>query len=149
MSHILVAFSHDKFDWISRAMAWATFGEQTHCALVKGDRVIEASAVGEPKGVRPVTLDTFLAKHPSAVIRKIDHLYPDLVWEHAASRIGCDYDWDWIKGYLARRRDWQDPSKFTCQELITWACDMAGDPLFAGDNNWHVTPQMLFMISKD
>ena len=149
MTYITVAFSHDKSDWISRIMAWLTFAKYSHVALIRGDEVIEASGVGHPAGVRKITLDTYLAKHPGTVIRKIGHAYPKRTWEWAESRIGVPYDYYWLWGYLAHRRNWQDPDKFTCAELIAWACEQAGDPLFTGDYLWNVSPNMLYLISKE
>lgn len=149
MNYITVAFSHDKSDWISRIMAWFSFARTTHCALVRNDHVIEASAIGEPKGVRPVTLSTFMARHPDARLRKIEHGRPEQVWLHASTRIGKRYDWKWFAGWLVRKRDWQDPEAFTCSELIAWACEQSGEPLFEGDHTWSVTPQQIYMISKE
>lgn len=145
--HIVVAFSHDPTDRISRGMAWCTFGAYTHIALVNADQVIEASAVGRPRGVRGLSLYDFMACHPGAVLRKIDHPNPEGVWFHAQSDIGLLYDWGWLWGWIFRMRNWQHPGRRACSELITGNCIKAGYALFAGDHAWHVSPQLLYMIS--
>jgi uncharacterized protein YycO len=148
MTHIKVLFSHDKGDLVSRFMAWITYSKYSHVALLHGDRVIEASGVGHPLGVREVSYHTYMVKHPDAVIRRISHSAPYQVWQAAQSQICKDYDWNWLWGYLLHSRDWQDTSKWVCSELIAWACQEAGDPILTADSLWHVSPNYLYMVSN-
>lgn len=149
MSHIVLAFSHDPRDWISRAMAWLTHGRYTHVALVSGDgsEVIESSGVGRPQGVRMASFAAWAARHPNYVLRKIHHQNPDLVWRIAASRLGDGYDWAYLCGWLFRR-NWQDSCKWVCHELIVWACERAGRAIIDMDEAQWLTPEHLYLVSQ-
>lgn len=151
MSKMVLAFAHDPSDWISRVMAWFSFAKVTHVALVSQDRewVIEASAVGYPKGVRLVPMPLFLAKHPWADLRTIEHKDPLAAWDFARTQVGKGYDWRWIVGRLLRLPKLQHRDKWACSELICWAAREAGDPIFVGDTDWHITPADLRMISGE
>lgn len=146
MTHIKVLFSHDKGDWISRLMAWFTYAKYTHVALVNDDRVIEASSMRYPRGVREVTYEEFMFYHPGAVVRCIAHGNPDMAWRIAEAQVGKDYDWNWLWGRFLRRPTMQDPDKFSCSELIAYACQEAGYPILTAAP-WHVTPNDLYMVS--
>lgn len=147
--YVLLLFSHDKGDWISRVMAWMSFARWTHVAIVSPDRasVIEASGYGRPRGVRLVPLGDWVRKHPDCVFRRIWHPAPDKMWEVCHSQLGKGYDWWWLFGWVVRNRHIQAQSKWVCSELITWACSQAGRTIFGGDT-WRVTPQMLYDVSE-
>lgn len=130
MSYITVLLHHDADDWISRVIGWVTWSRRTsHVALAWGQEVIEASSLGEPKGVRLVRLVDWMARHPGYRVKRIPHDAPAMAWEYARSQWGKPYDWRYFVGWLLRR-DWQDDDAWVCQELIAWACEKAGDPLF-------------------
>lgn len=150
MSHIVLGFHHASDDWISRVMAWFTHGRYTHVALVstEGDEVIEASGMGNPKGVRMMHIDVWKGRHPGCELRKIEHPYAWKVWEHAKSQVGKPYDWGFVWGWVFRAK-WQHSNRWTCNELIAWACAQAGHPLFPpeAEPDW-LTPQHLYLISQ-
>lgn len=148
MNTITLLFAHDKGDRISRLMAWFSRADWTHVALLGNNEVIEASGIGLP-GVRVVPLAVWLNDHPGAVAREIPHPHPDLVREYMLSQLGKDYDWRWLFGWLFRLRDWQDDEEWVCSELIAWAAEKSGKPLFSPGSRWRVTPQMLYDISQE
>lgn len=149
MNHITLAFHHDKADWISNLMAWATRADVTHVAMLepgKGERVVEASGVGEPTGVRIVSFDEWTAKHPGYKLRYVVDTDPKQIWDLCASRVGDGYDLGYILGWWLRLKV-EDPKKFTCQELLEWAFRVAGRPLFDVTEPHFLTPQNFYNIS--
>lgn len=149
MSHVVLGFSHDRSDWISQIMSWASFGGPSHVVLVSpcGRWFIEATGVKSPAGVQPpAPLADFLARQ-RAELRRVAHCYPQAVWDAALSQVGQPYDWGWLVGWIIRNRRWDDPQKWVCSELVSWAMREAGDPLFEG-HTWHITPGDLYMMSS-
>ena len=145
MSHLVLIFSKGD-DWISRLIGWLTYGHVTHVALVRGQRVIEASGMGYPKGVREVSLWDWLDRHPGAEQRVIKHPDPDAVWAFASARLGKSYDWAWLIRYLLRL-SWRPNDYWVCSELIVVCAAEAGSPLLSAGHNT-VTPRDLYMISE-
>ncbi len=145
----LIGFSHDKGDWLSAIMSWATFGGPSHVVVVSPDGkwFIESTALKNPSGVQPpAPISKFLCK-PRAEVRTIPHVCPQAVWDATLTQVGKPYDWGWLLGWVVRNRRWDDPTKWTCCELFTWAMLEAGDPLFKG-HTWHITPGDLYLMSS-
>jgi uncharacterized protein YycO len=150
MSHIIIGLHHAADDHISKAMAWFTHGRYSHVALISpdGSEVIEASGMGQPKGVRAMSMEVWASRHPGFALRKIEHPFPTLVWQIATGQLGKGYDWFFLLSYLARS-DWQDEDKWVCSELIEWACRQAGHSVFPdGVSRISVTPESLFLVSQ-
>lgn len=84
---LVLAFSRGT-DLIDRLIGWLTYSSVTHVALVRGQRVIESSGHGYPKGVREVSLWDWLERHPNHEMREVEHPSPDTVWEIAQSQLG-------------------------------------------------------------
>ena len=149
MSHIVLGLHHAADDFISKAMAWFTHGRYSHVALISpdGSEVIEASGMGQPKGVRAMSMEVWASRHPGFVLRKIEHPFPDTVWQIASSQIGKSYDWFFLWGFLFRR-DWQDPEKWVCSELIIDSCTKAGHSILSLHAPHWLTPDHLDLISQ-
>jgi uncharacterized protein YycO len=149
MSHIVIGLHHAADDRISQLMAWFTHGRYSHVALISpdGSEVIEASGMGQPKGVRAMSMEIWASRHPGFALRKIEHPFPDTVWQIATGQLGKGYDWNYLWGWLMRRL-WQDPEKWVCHELIAWACQQAGHPIINMDNPQWLTPEHLYLISQ-
>ena len=153
MSHVLVGFSHDPKDWISRIIAWLSFGK-SHVVQISPDLqwFIEASGKklrGHDTGVRMRPIAEFLDQ-PNAVIKQIAHPDPQACWRIAKTQLGKGYDWGWIRGWLFRNPHWQHPDRWSCTEFFAWCFDSSGGKLFAGkDYLWHVTPRMIDLVAED
>lgn len=149
MSAITLAFHHAADDWISRVMAWCTHGGPTHVAMVSPDGawVIEASSMGRPKGVRVVAFTTWATRHPGYELCTIPHKDPQGVWARACTQVGKRYDWGWIWGWVFRLRSLQDQDRWVCSELIDWACEAEGDPIFLINMRWHISPRVLRAVA--
>lgn len=126
----------------SVALRWWMHSRWSHCALydLSTGTVIEASAAG---GVREVSLDQFLAgtsKHEIVPVPVVD---ADSIYRAARHQIGKPYDWRGILGFWFRRH-WQSDHAFVCSELVAWACEISGQPLFRRQA-WRITPEMLYL----
>jgi len=149
MSHIIIGLHHHADDRISQLMAWFSHARYTHVALISpdGSEVIEASGMGQPKGVRAMSMEVWASKHPGFVLRKIEHPFPDTVWQIATGQLGKGYDWNYLWGWLFRR-NWQDPEKWVCSELIFDSCDKAGKAIVQMHASHWLTPDHLDLNSQ-
>lgn len=149
MNRVNLLFHHAADDFISRGIAWASHAEASHVAMLHpdGGYVLEASAVGYPKGVRIVSVQSWRNRHPGYWMRYIDDPDPMEIWNIAASKEGCGYDLMYFVGWLLRMR-LEDPKKLVCQELIDWAFRQAGRPLFDTDKPHFLTPQSLHLKAR-
>lgn len=128
---------------MSAAIRVGTWSDWSHVAIIDGDEVIEATA---PAGVRrfPVVRSINHAKRGAIV--ELPCRDPQAVIAAAASQIGKPYDYTAILG-LGLRRDWQEEDAWFCSELVAWAFQHAGEPLFRAECLRRVTPQHLWMLA--
>ncbi len=120
-----------------------------HVALVHGDQIIESSGFpvrGHPAGVRMRSLYDFMDQHPDMELRYFEHPDPELVWKVCLPHIGKLYDWRWYGGMFFNR-DWQDPERWVCHELIAHACWRAGRQIVDVSLPW-IRPEHLYAASK-
>lgn len=134
---VQVVFSrnHTPGSILLRAALWSPW---SHCALVDGDTVIEAAAF---HGVRERPLRDFMADATKAAVLALPG-DPGAVIAAARSQLGKPYDWLGVAGIGFRRR-WQDEDAWFCSELVAWAFEAAGAPLFR-TGYWRVTPQTIY-----
>ena len=148
VSHIILGFSRSDH-WISHLVRKLTKGRFSHVMLLNPESryYVEASGLASPSGVRMHTLPEFFAR-AEWDFRVIEHPNPKAVWEAAISQVGKPYDWSYMIGWFLNDRDWQDPDKWSCHELILWACEMAGHPIIEMEDAHNLTPHHLYLISK-
>lgn len=146
MKYVILAFTHDKDDWISSIISWFTFGEYTHVAIINGNEAIEATGKGRPSGVLLLSIDDFIKKHKDVVLRKIEHPNPEKVWDRALSQVGKRYNWWWMLGYLLHSDKFTSTVRWSCSELVAWAL---GEEIIPKKYLWFVHPQTMFILSKD
>lgn len=123
-----------------RAVTWSKY---SHVALLDGDEVIEATW----PAVRVAPLAEVIAAHSAHAIVELPCRDPQAVIAAAASQIGKPYDYTAILG-LGLRRDWQEEDAWFCSELVAWAFQQGGSPLFRPEALYRITPQHLWMIAK-
>lgn len=142
--YLLVGFSTDKQDWISAIIRKFTWSKFSHVVLINPDcsSFIEST---HGVGVRELPIQEFLDRD-SVEIGKINHPYPDRVWELARKEIGKPYDSKYVYGWLCRR-NWQDDKEWACCELIPALSAQTGVPIIRCKEFIKVTPQVLYMIS--
>jgi len=125
--------------WAIRACSWSTW---SHVALIDGDSVIEAVAL---KGVVRTPLAKRQAEDPRWAISQLPCRDPAVVIAAAVLEIGKPYDYTAVLG-LGLHRVWKDADSWFCSELVAYAFDRAGSPLFRADSLRRVTPQDLWML---
>lgn len=123
-----------------RAVTWSRW---SHVALVDGDTVIEARAF---KGVVRSPLIEAIGRANHYCLVDLPCRDPAVVLAAAAGQLCKPYDYLAVLG-LGLRRDWQEEDAWFCSELIAWAFDRAGQPLFRADSLRRVTPENLWMLS--
>lgn len=128
---------------MSAAIRLGTWSDWSHVAIIDGDEVIEATA---PAGVRrfPVVQAINHAKRGAVV--ELPCRDPRAVIAAAESQLGKPYDFTAIVG-LGLHRDWQEDDRWFCSELVAWAFEKAGEPLFRAEVLRRVTPQHLWMLA--
>lgn len=126
----------------SRLIRAFTWSDWSHVALVDGGEVIEAVW---PE-VRAAPLNELLANHAAHAFVDMRCAAPGEVIRAARSQVGKPYDVTALIGMLARR-DWQEESGWFCSELVAWAFEQAGTPLFRRNAIHRVTPQHLWMLA--
>ncbi len=116
-----------------KALTWSKW---SHVELVVGDMTFGARMSGGVKW-RPVEKLPF-------------HQYLDIIVEVPGeffsimeSQKGKDYDFTALLGWLVRR-NWQDPEKWFCSELVAWALQEAG--VICVRNINRVSPRELCLI---
>lgn len=141
MSTIQLLFTTTRWpaSWLIRAGTWSTW---SHVALVDGDQVIE-SVMGH--GVRRVPLYSAIRRSSRHALVSLPARNPALIIAAAAEQIGKPYDYTAIFG-LGLHRDWQEDDAWFCSELVAWAFQLAGEPLFRAECLRRVTPQHLYML---
>lgn len=139
MSEIAIVFCrrHHIGSALLRVALWSSW---SHCALIDGIDVIEATAFN---GVRRRPLAKLLWESSEFTIVRIPTQDPDAVLRAAASQIGRRYDWLGLLG-IGLRRKWQSDSAWFCSELIAWAFEAAGQPLVRL-RAWRITPRDLYL----
>ena len=120
-----------------------TWSDWSHVALIDGEEAIEATW----PAVRVAPLSEIIAKHSAFVVVDIPCDDPAAVIAAARSQVGKPYDLTALFGLLVRR-DWQEPDRWFCSELVAWAFEQGGAPLFRPEALYRVTPQHLWMIAK-
>lgn len=123
-----------------RAITWSDW---SHVALIDGEDAIEATW----PAVRVAPLSEIIAKHSAYCIVDMPCQDPSAVLAAARSQLGKPYDLTALFGLLVRR-DWQEPDRWFCSELVAWAFAQGGSPLFRPEALYRVTPQHLWMIAK-
>lgn len=124
--------------WLIRAF---TRSKWSHCAIINGELAIEATW---PR-VRLTTLESIVKSHSAYEIRRISTPCDIIAWSYAFSQIGKKYDLGFLFGWLFKDRNWQDPSKWACSELLG-ACIVAAGRAIRG-KTWF-TPKSLYEMSE-
>ena len=122
-----------------RSITWSKW---SHVALVDGDEVIEATW----PAVRIAPLAEVVAKHSGHIIVDLPCRLPAEVIKAARTQVGKPYDLTALFGLLVHR-DWQEDDAWFCSELVAWAFDATGQPLFRPEAMRRITPEHLWMLA--
>ncbi|MBK5914573.1 YiiX/YebB-like N1pC/P60 family cysteine hydrolase [Rhodocyclus purpureus] len=136
---LLFSTSHHPISAAIRACTWSKW---SHVALLDGPFAIEAVATG----VRKVPALEAMDRAKRAVAVELQCRDPRAVIAAAESQIGKPYDFAAIVGF-GLRRDWQEDDRWFCSELVAWAFQRAGQPLFRAECMHRITPEHLWMLA--
>lgn len=125
--------------WAIRACTWSRW---SHVAIIDGEDVIESIAL---HGVVRSKLADRQRQDVRWQIVELPCANPQAVIAVACSQLGMPYDYTAVLG-LGLHRDWQETDSWFCSELVAWAFDMAGLPLFRQEAVHRITPQYLWML---
>jgi uncharacterized protein YycO len=141
MSNLVLAFmDSDKF--AARAIRTLTWSDYSHVGiLTKGDQIVDSRFLAD--GVTEYPFDDARLEHPRVLCREYNIPAVSVI-EAARSQIGKPYDWTAVCG-VALHRDWTEPNKWFCSELVAWAAACAGIPMLIKEYG-RVTPQDLLQI---
>lgn len=120
---------------------WLTGSQWSHCALVQGDIAVEATW---PR-VRSVPVEEIMRKHTKNLVIDIPCKDDALAFYAALGQVGKPYDLTALIGWLSGR-NWQETDSWFCSELVAYAFEQAGSPLFRDGTMSRVTPQNLWMV---
>ena len=135
---VIFCRNHSLGSILLRGFLWSPW---SHCAIIDGDWVIEASAF---HGVRERPLADLLANSTKWELRNFPCANPQAVLTQARSQMGKPYDWAGIFGILTRQR-FERVDRWFCSELIAWAFAQAGSPLVRG-HLYRITPRDLSIL---
>lgn len=142
MSQIQLIFCtnpSNPLSWAIRAGSWSRW---SHVAVIDGEFVIEAIAL---HGVVRTPLALRQAEDPRWSISALRCPNPSAVIAAASSQIGKPYDYTGVLG-IGLHRNWQKGDRWFCSELVAWAFEQSGSPLFRAHAVHRVTPQDLWML---
>ena len=125
--------------WMIRAGSWSKW---SHVAIVDGDDVIEAIALD---GVVRTPLATRKAKDTAWQIVTLPCADRLAIINAATSQLGKPYDYTGVLG-IGFHRNWQETGHWFCSELVAWAFQQGGTPLFREGASRRVTPQDVWMV---
>lgn len=118
---ISLFLSTSRFDPLSIAIRYGTHSPWSHAGFFDHDRKLTFSAMlsGGVKW-RKASADSYLYLMSPNTDKALD-------W--ALTQQGKPYDWKAIAGFLTDR-DWNDPAKWFCSELVAAAQEKIGSPIF-------------------
>lgn len=128
---------------VAKAIEVATWSDFCHTALVYDGVAIEATF---KHGVRGVPAEALAKSYDKVYIVDIPTGNDEGIFLAALSQVGKPYDATALLGILAHR-DWQEPDRWFCSELVAWAFSQGGHPLFREQVVHRITPQMLWMLA--
>ena len=120
-----------------------TFSKWSHCGIVTPDGTVIEAVV--PR-VREVSWGKFLGDNGKVQVSALLCANDAKAIEFARAQIGKPYDIGAIAG-LGIHRDWRNPNRWFCSELVTASAEFAGTYWFRGEDLWRVTPGNLWMLA--
>jgi uncharacterized protein YycO len=141
---ITVVFTRSKNigSYLIRKISWS---EWSHCAIVdySSNTVIEATW---PQGVIERPLEEFLAQHTTnGEVCFRTYKGDKRVVEYCRSQVGKPYDTLGVLG-VGIHREWQDDSKWWCNELIEAGLVKYGYSPYIAANLRRLTPQHRWIV---
>lgn len=135
-------------NWLPGAAAIRIFTQSRwhHCGVIWGESVIESRMLS---GTSVTTLAEFKERGNWAIIDiPMTDEQNETAIEYLLTQVGASYDYSGIFAVLMVRREWQNPTKWYCSELVAEACRRAGVPI-ARPQVAGVSPQDIWVQAFD
>lgn len=123
-----------------RAFTWSQW---SHVEIIDGQDLIGAEMM---KGVTVTRLSHRLEISSRAAVVEVPCANPQAVIDAIRSQLGKKYDFLGLLGLVTRQRNWQQATDWFCSELVAWAFDAGGAPLFRADSAYRITPQHIWLL---
>lgn len=128
---------------LAPAINVVTWSKYSHCAIVRGDRILQSTwGAG---GVHETSLAALLEVSKNFTFKTFSVNNADAIYEAAASQVGKPYDKTALFG-LPFHRDWQENDAWFCSELLAWAFNEGGTPLFNVESIHRITPGDIYKL---
>lgn len=137
---ISVFLSTQTWDPASAMIRWDTRCDYSHAGFLDTANNLTFSSML----VGGVAWRTVQKLNPSKMLRL---LFPgtDAALSWAQTQQGKRYDWSAIAG-MGADRNWRDPNRWFCSELVAAAFEKTGNPLFSPDTTvYRITPRDLLL----
>lgn len=95
-----------------------TKSKWSHVALQLNNQVYEVTF---ERGVSRTTIFEFRKRYPESDIVCVPILNAVRIKKWLDSQLGKDYDYSGLVGFFDQKRDWENPDKWFCSELIAEA----------------------------
>lgn len=132
-------------DLVSLLIREKTFCDYSHVEFVLDDGTTLGAHASGGVRVRPANYDTFTKVAVFDVTVTDEEKSKILAFAHA--QLGKPYDFGAIAG-LVVNRDWRDPSKWFCSELVTAAFEQAKPLLRVADSIDRITPRDVLLSTE-
>lgn len=124
------------FSWLIRAFTWSRW---SHCGILDGDMVIEATAT---HGVVVTPLHEFIKRYNRYSIADMLVADEGQALRRAYAQVGKCYDFSAIFGILFRS-GWNNDDAWFCSELVAHAADT-----YRADRVSRITPETIWSNTK-
>lgn len=131
-------------DPLSALIRACTWSQWSHVSLMDHDGYLISAEF--PLGVYSESVSNLMQKSKRVHAVTFETPQAGLVVDKALSQMGKPYDLSAVIG-IGLHRDWQEDDSWFCSELIAWAFDQAGTPLFRREAMHRVTPEHLWMLA--
>lgn len=139
--HIVFARKRTLGSWLIRLATWSRW---SHCAVLDGDHVIDATF---KHGVARRRMADWSAEYPEQCVLHVPVPAEQAAKEWLRQQVGKAYDWSAVLGFITRA-DWADDESWFCSELVEAAIRAGGRHRVRADVS-RVTPELVWTVTPE
>lgn len=128
---------------VSLLIRLVTWSEWSHVEILDGEALIGADMIN---GVCVTPLAHRLEISSRVALVEFPCADPAAVIAQVRSQLGKGYDYLGLLGLVTHQRRWQSTEDWFCSELVAYAFESAGYPLFRANMASRITPQSLWLL---
>lgn len=134
--------SHKPLAPIINLVTWSSF---SHVAILSTDMLTVVHSTLGGGGVKEIPVSELLDASKDFTFIEFSVNDAEAILAAARSQIGKPYDWTALVG-IPFHRDWQEADSWFCSELVAWAFQEGGTPLFLSEEVHRIVPRHLYML---